>query len=270
MGPGIYPMSMTGRQHDFNLERYSRQLKLPEIGETGQARLSAARVLVIGAGGLGSPVLTYLAASGIGHIGVIDSDIIALSNLNRQFLHDTANIGQLKAESAKARLLLLNPDIDIEPQAIRVSPDNAGQLIESYDLVVDCVDNLETRHWVNSACIAAGKPLVEAGVSGFMGFVMTIIPGQGPCYACLHSDIEYDGAAGPPSVLGATAGIAGTIQAMEAIKVLLGIPDTLTGRILYFDAQTMEFEKIELQQNQNCPACGFKSSNAPSGPRPAP
>lgn len=247
-------------KQSIDKERYSRQLLIPEIGETGQLRLQSARVLVIGAGGLGSPVLTYLAAAGIGHLSIVDADTINLSNLNRQFLHDTADIGQQKATSAQAKLSRLNPDIDIIPLVQSVSPENVDQLVAPFDLVIDCVDNLVTRHCVNAACIRLGKPLVEAGVAGFMGFVMTYLPGQGPCYGCLNPGISMSPISQtPPAVLGATAGIAGTIQAAEAIKVLLGMPDTLTGQVLFFDAQTMDFEKFILNQNPDCPLCGRTS-----------
>lgn len=248
---------MSDMHRAFDPERYSRQVQLPGIGESGQRLLLNAHALVIGAGGLGSPVLTYLAAAGVGHIGVVDGDTVALSNLNRQFLHDTVSVGQLKVDSAKRRLNALNPDVEITAYADTVNTRNIQELIASYDLVVDCVDNIATRNVVNAACLAQGKPLVEAGVAGFMGFVMTVVPGAGPCYRCLNPNlIQPQGKA--PAILGATAGIAGALQASEAIKLILGLPDTLVGHVLYFDASTMAFEKIMLSKNPDCPLCSTR------------
>ncbi len=241
------------------LERYSRHILLREVGGKGQQKLLQSRVLVVGAGGLGSPVSYYLAAAGVGTIGIVDNDRVDLSNLQRQILHSTPEVGQPKVESAARTLTALNPDVKINTYATRLSPDNVQEIIAGYDLVVDGVDNFPTRFLLNDACVMAKKPLVEAGILRWDGMVMTIQPGVGPCYRCVFPAPPPAGAI--PScqeagVIGAIAGVIGVLQATEAIKLLLGVGQTLTGRILTFDALATRFREVAVKPNPNCPVCG--------------
>jgi len=242
--------------------RYKRQILFGEIGESGQQTLRNSKVLVIGAGGLGSPVLYYLTAVGIGTIGVVDADVVELSNLNRQFLHFEADIGMEKTKSAASKLKAFSPKTIFHEHPVKLDHKNIDTIIESYDLIVDCVDNLETRYLVNQACYLHKKPLIEAGIMGFDGFVMSIIPDKGPCYQCFNPQMppKTPAQATPPPVVGATAGIAGSMQVIEAVKILLGIGQPLTSRLLVFDAFYVEFSLIELAKNELCPICGSKKT----------
>jgi len=242
--------------HDEKL-RYKRQLIMPEIGEDGQLKLKQAKVLVVGAGGLGSSALYYLAAMGIGKLGVIDADNVELSNLQRQILHNVERIGINKAQSAKETLEKLNPLIQIIEYPFEITEENAGYLIADYDVVVTALDNLHSRHLVNKICVNLNKPLVEAGVLGWEGLVTTIIPGKSPCYNCILSSIPNENRA-EAGMVGCLPGILGAIQAMEVIKLILGLGNTLANRLLVFDGLELTFNEIKVEKNINCPVCGSK------------
>lgn len=241
------------------LERYSRHILLKEVGGKGQRRLREARVLVVGAGGLGSPVIFYLAAAGVGRLGVVDFDRIDLSNLQRQILHRTRDVGTLKAESAARAVAELNPEVEVVLHPVRLGRDNVREIIEGYDVVVDGVDNFGARYLLNDACVMAKKPLVEAGILRFDGLVMTVKPGEGPCYRCMFPDPPPPGAL--PScqeagVIGAVAGVMGVLQANEVLKLILGIGQPLVGRMLLFDALRSQFREVRLDRRSACPVCG--------------
>ncbi len=232
------------------LQRYARHFALPEIGEEGQLRLQNGRVLVVGAGGLGSPVLLYLAAAGVGTIGIIDGDNVDYSNLQRQIIHTTADIDRPKAISAKEKLQRLNPNIHITAYTQYLTSDNAGEILPNYDFVIDATDNLGSKYLINDICVAAGKPFSHGAISHYSGHTMTILPGTA-CYRCLIPDAVTtdESPAGP---LGAIPGILGTFQAVEAIKYLTGIGSLLTNRLLTFDALTMIFHTLSLSPNPDC------------------
>lgn len=247
---------------DFTPEetlRYARHLTLPEVGRDGQSRLKRSRVLIIGAGGLGSPTSMYLAAAGVGTIGIVDFDVVDASNLQRQILHGTSDIGSLKLDSAAATLREINPHVHVERYPVRLDSANALEIFRDYDLVVDGTDNFPTRYLANDACVIAGKPYVYGSIFRFEGqnsvFAM---PGQ-PCYRCLFAEPPPPGmvpSCSEGGVLGALPGIVGTIQAMEAIKLLLGKGESLAGRILMFDALRMKFRELRLKRDPSCPVCG--------------
>lgn len=243
----------------FDHDRYERQLVMPEIGLEGQKRLNAGKVLVIGAGGLGSPCTLYLAAAGVGTVGIVDDDLVALSNLNRQILHGTDDVGRLKVISARETLQSLNPFIQVKTYNVRVDKDNIMDLIREYHVIVTAVDNFASRFLINDACFFAGKPLVEAGASGWCGQVTTIFPGKGPCLRCLI-DVPFTSAGSIDTrqrgVLGAVPGIIGALQGLETIKVLLGSGDVLMGRVLAFDGFKSRFREIQIGRKEKCPLCG--------------
>lgn len=244
---------------DEQIERYSRNLILKEVGGGGQRRLQDARVLVVGAGALGAPVALYLAAAGVGTIGIIDDDEVHLSNLQRQILHRTQDIGVAKVDSAHRALSDLNPDVRVKTYNMRLAADGVVDLINDYDLVVAGVDNFPSRYLVNDACVLANKPLVEAGILRWNGVVMTIQPGQGPCYRCVFPEPPPEGAVPgcqEAGVIGALAGVIGAIQALETIKVLLGVGESLTGRMLLFDGLATGFRQVTVRRNKQCPVCG--------------
>lgn len=244
--------------NDTQLERYSRQLMLDEIGQDGQKKLLSSKVLVIGAGGLGSSVLFYLAAAGIGTIGIADFDTVSLSNLQRQILHTTKDLGRKKVDSAEEKLKNLNPDIIILKYDERINADNIKQIIQHYDVVIDAVDNHATRFIVNDCCCRLGKPLIEGAVLGFQGIILTIIPGKSPCYRCLYPSqppVNVLNDIFKKAIIGMVAGTTGTLQALEAVKIILNAGRFLTGRMLFFDGLKMEFKEIELARNLHCPAC---------------
>lgn len=248
---------------DDQIERYSRTMILPKVGGRGQKKLVAAKVLVIGAGGLGSPCAYYLAAAGVGTVGIVDGDEVDLSNLQRQILHSTSDIGRLKALSAQERLRGLNPDVTVDARAERIQASNAVSLITPYDVIIDGSDNFATRYLVNDACVMAKKPLVHAGVFQFEGQIMTILPGQGPCYRCVFREPPPPGAV--PScqeagILGAVAGILGSLQATEALKIVLGVGELLVGRILTLDTLTMRTRVVKVPKADDCPVCGEEPS----------
>ena len=248
-------MSFTNEQ----LERYSRHIVLNEVGEKGQKKLWNAKVLLIGTGGLGSPVALYLAAAGVGTIGIADADEVDLSNLQRQVIHTTKDIGRAKVESAARTMQEINPDITIHQYPVLVNSDNILDLIKDYDFVIDGTDNFPAKFLINDACVMAGKPFSHAGINRFRGQLMTYVPKEGPCYRCVFKN--------PPpkeevltgkqvGVVGAVAGTIGTLQAMEAIKYIIGQGDLLTGKLLTYDALTMEFRKVKLSKDCNCAICG--------------
>jgi adenylyltransferase/sulfurtransferase len=248
------------------IERYSRQIILPEVGGIGQAKLLAARVLVVGAGGLGSPVALYLAAAGVGSIGIVDSDCVDISNLQRQILHATPDLGRQKCFSAKEALESINPDVLVTPYPVRLTSSNILEIISDYDVVVDGSDNFPTRYLVNDACVLAAKPLSHAGILRFEGQVTTIIPGQGPCYRCLYPEPPPPGlmpSCQEAGVLGATAGVVGAIQATEVLKLILEIGDCLVGRILIYDGLAMSLRVVRVERDAACPICG--DSPTPAG-----
>jgi adenylyltransferase/sulfurtransferase len=243
---------------DADLERYSRQLVLPEWSGAAQARLKEASVMVVGAGALGSPVLAYLAGAGVGRIGVVDEDTVELSNLPRQPLHFTPDLGANKAESAAAKLMLMNPDALVEPYPARLGRMNAEAMLMGADLVVDCSDSFATRYAVNDTCCTMGVPLVEGGVLAFDGLVLAIKPGESACYRCAFPVEPAPGSVPTcreAGVLGAMAGIVGSIQALEALKLLTGVGEPLTDRMLQVDGATMDFVQVVTERREDCTAC---------------
>jgi sulfur-carrier protein adenylyltransferase/sulfurtransferase len=242
-----------------NGDRYSRHLLLPEVGAEGQRKIGAARVLIVGAGGLGSPVALYLAAAGVGTLGIVDADIVEESNLQRQILHSTPNVGKRKTESARERLTELNPHVRVVLHDCWLTRENAMNILENYDVIVDGSDNFATRYLVNDAAGILGKPLVYGSVFRFTGQVSVFDARQNFCYRCLYPTPPPDDLTtncAESGVLGALAGIVGTLQATETLKIILGIGETLLGRLLLVDALTMRFETLELPRNTECPLCG--------------
>lgn len=241
------------------LTRYSRHFLLPEVGEEGQAKLLDAKVLMVGAGGLGSPSAYYLAAAGVGTLGIVDHDVVDLSNLQRQILHTNDRIGEPKAESARQTLQALNPDVNVVPYIERLSSENIMDIIADYDMVVDGCDNFATRYLVNDACVMTGKPNVHGSIFQFEGQVSVFHPGNGPCYRCLYPEPPPPGMApscAEAGVLGVLPGLIGTIQAVETIKLILSEGDSLVGRLLHFNTLTMEISTLRLRQDPECPMCG--------------
>ncbi|HKQ13191.1 MAG TPA: molybdopterin-synthase adenylyltransferase MoeB [Steroidobacteraceae bacterium] len=240
-------------------ERYSRHLVLREIGVAGQEKLKAARVLVIGAGGLGSPSALYLAASGVGTIGVIDCDNVDMSNLQRQVIYDTASVGSPKATAARDRLLSLNPQIELIAHQVELRADNVLRLFGGYDLVLDGTDRFGTRYLANDACVILRKPLVSAAIHRFEGQAMTYVPDRGPCYRCLFPAPPGEGLVpncAEAGVLGVLPGVMGTIQATEAIKLIVGAGEPLIGRLLTYDALAMRFDEFSFKRRADCAVCG--------------
>jgi molybdopterin-synthase adenylyltransferase len=236
-------------------QRYDRQILIKEIGEEGQEKLKRAKVLVAGAGGLGSPVCLYLAAAGIGMIRIVDHDTVELSNLNRQILHGTADIGRPKVDSGKDKLAILNAAVKIEAISATITEDNINSLIKDCDLIVDALDNLPTRYILNKAAIEKGLPFFYGAVRGLEGRAMTIIPGQTPCLRCMyHGDVPKE----KFPVIGVTPAVIGSIQTTEVIKYLVGMGDLLTGRLLIYDGMSMEFREFKVSKNPQCEHCGEK------------
>ena len=241
------------------LERYSRHFVLKEIGVSGQKQLLSAKVLVIGAGALGSPALLYLAAAGVGCLGIADFDSVDFSNLQRQIIHDASRVGMNKASSAAQTIARLNGDVHTEPFPDTVTPENIGGLIAGYDFVVDATDSLESKLLINDACVLGKKPFVHAGAARFDGQVMTYLPGQGPCLRCLLGrDIPHqeENQCARYGVLGAATGILGSIEAAEAVKCLLGIGRPLCGRVLFLRGLEMDIHSAELAPDPDCAVCG--------------
>jgi sulfur-carrier protein adenylyltransferase/sulfurtransferase len=239
-------------------ERYRRHLTLPEVGEQGQAKLLDARVLLLGAGGLGSPAALYLAAAGVGTLGLIDADVVDVSNLQRQVLHTHARAGLPKVDSARVALEALNPEVKVVPVRERLTSDNALRLLEGYDLVLDGGDNFPTRYLLNDACVLLGLPNVHGSVFRFEGQVTTFVPGQGPCYRCLYPTpppAELAPSCAEAGVLGVLPGLIGLLQANEALKLLLGVGEPLIGRLLTFDALGTRVQELKLRRDPRCPVC---------------
>ncbi len=239
--------------------RYDRHLRIPELGEEGQEKLKRAGVLVVGAGGLGSPALLYLASAGIGRLGIVDDDVVELSNLNRQTLHATADVGRPKTESAAEKLHALNPEVRLDLYQAEFTADTAVELIAAYDVVITAVDNLAARFLLNDACVLGRKTLVEGAILRFVGLAMSIKGGKTACYRCLFPERPADGAlpgAGQAGVFGPVPGVIGAIQAIEAIKVICGFGVPLYNRLLQFDATDMTFQETAIARDPDCPVCG--------------
>lgn len=247
---------------DHEVERYARQVVMPEIGETGQKKLLRAKVLVLGAGGLGAPVIAGLAGAGIGHLTLIDDDAVELTNLNRQIIHSMDRLGQNKAESAAVFARALNPDITLRVDAERFVPQNASELVNGHDLVVDCTDNAETRYLANQVCQTSGTPLVFAGAVRTDGQITCFVPtvADSPCLRCIfpQTDLDYDQApsCSTAGVLGPTTLVMGALQTAEVIKLLTGIGTPLIGRLLLYDGLSASLTEIEVAADKDCPVCG--------------
>jgi molybdopterin/thiamine biosynthesis adenylyltransferase/rhodanese-related sulfurtransferase len=253
--PWITPASLDAEQRN----RYKRHLLLPEVGEAGQQRLLESKALLLGAGGLGSPAALYLAAAGVGTIGIIDMDVVDASNLQRQILHNMDRIGERKVDSAKKTLTALNPDVDVVTYDVRLGADNVLDIIDGYDVIVDGTDNFPTRYLVNDASLLKRIPVVHGSIFRFEGQVSVFAPYEGPCYRCLLAEPpppELAPSCAEAGVLGVLPGIVGSIQALEAIKVILGLGDPLVGRLLAYDALEEEFHTFKVRRDPDCPACG--------------
>jgi molybdopterin/thiamine biosynthesis adenylyltransferase/rhodanese-related sulfurtransferase len=249
------PRSLTGEQR----RRYSRHALIPEVGESGQLQMLDAKILLIGAGGLGSPNALYLAAAGVGTIGIVDSDVVDESNLQRQVIHTTDQIGQPKVESAELAIHALNPHVNVVKYHERLTEENARSIIEAYDIIIDGGDNFPTRYLVNDVAVALGKPNISASILSFDGQLTTLIPGDGPCYRCIFPEPPPAGMApscGEAGVLGVLPGVMGILQATEALKLVLGLGQPLVGRLLVFDALAMSFFELKVRRNPDCPICG--------------
>ena len=246
---------------DEQIERYSRHIILPEVGGSGQQKMLEARVLLLGAGGLGSPAAYYLAAAGIGNLGIVDFDRVDLSNLQRQIIHSTERIGMLKTESAKKTIKALNPDVNVTLYNERLDSSNIMNLIEGYDYIVDGSDNFPTRYLVNDACVMKNKTLIHGSIYRFEGQVTVFKPGDGPCYRCLYPEPPPPGMVPncqEGGVLGVLAGVIGNLQVVEILKLILGIGKPLVGKLLIYDALNTEFRNLRLRKDANCPICGEK------------
>ena len=255
---------MSIRLTQEQIERYSRQIMIPDIGGKGQIRLRQGRVLVIGAGGLGCPAAFYLAAAGIGTLGIMDGDQVELSNLQRQILHATSDLGRAKVESATEKLTRLNPEVDVRAYPVRLTVENAAEIFAAYDFIVDGSDNFETKFLVNDVAVTLGKPFSHAGIVRFQGQTMTVVPGKSACYRCVFQEPPVPGEilnCQQAGILGAIAGTIGSIQATEAIKYVAGLEeDLLLDRILTYDAKSVTFRTIEVQRNPRCSTCADKKS----------
>jgi molybdopterin/thiamine biosynthesis adenylyltransferase/rhodanese-related sulfurtransferase len=254
-------------------QRYSRHLLIPEVGSAGQARLLGSKALLIGAGGLGSPAALYLAAAGVGTIGIVDFDVVDLSNLQRQILHTNDRIGERKVESARKTIEALNPDVKVVPHEEMLVAENVDRIINGYDVIVDGTDTFETRYLLNDAAVAKNIPVIHASVFRFEGQLTTFIPYEGPCYRCLYPTPpppELAPGCSVAGVLGVVPGIMGMLQANEALKVLLGLGDTLAGRLLLFDALDTTFTELRLRRDPACPVCSTEAVAARAEGRPLP
>jgi len=253
--PWSTPKTLTPEQRN----RYQRHLLLPEVGEAGQQKLLDSKVLLLGAGGLGSPAALYLAAAGVGNLGIIDMDVVDASNLQRQILHNMDRIGERKVDSAKKTLTAINPDVNVSTYDVRLGADNILDIIDGYDLIVDGTDNFPTRYLVNDASLLKRIPVVHGSIFRFEGQVTVFDPYNGPCYRCLIPEpppAELAPSCAEAGVFGVLPGIVGSIQALEAIKMLLGLGETLVGRLLAFDALDESFRSFKVRRDPECPACG--------------
>src|SRR5512146_1979443 len=243
--------------------RYSRHLIMPEVGMEGQLKLKAAKVLCIGAGGLGSPLALYLAAAGVGTLGVVDFDLVDSTNLQRQIIHTTADVGRPKLQSAAEKITAINPYVDVKPFETRLTSANALELFREFDIIVDGTDNFPTRYLVNDACVLSGKPNVYASIFRFEGQASVFATEAGPCYRCLYPEPPPPGlvpSCAEGGVLGILPGLLGIIQATEVIKLILGSGEPLIGRLLLVDALAMRFRELRLRKDKNCPVCGENPS----------
>lgn len=248
-------MQLTEQQ----IERYSRHIILEQVGGAGQEKLLSSKVLIVGAGGLGSPVGLYLAAAGVGVIGIIDADKVDLTNLHRQIIHHTEDVGVEKVVSAKAKIRSINPDVQVENYPVRARAENIREIIREYDFVIDGTDNFPAKYLINDACFFEKKPYSHAGILRFEGQIFTVLPGETVCLRCILPSPPPEGTVptcAEAGVLGVTAGVMGSLQATEAIKYLLGIGQILTNALMAYDALEMEFRKIKLNRNPKCPLCG--------------
>jgi molybdopterin-synthase adenylyltransferase len=244
---------------DQQIERYSRHIILKEVGGKGQKKLLDGRVLIIGAGGLGAPIALYLAAAGVGTIGIADADCVDLSNLQRQVIHFTPDIGKPKVLSAREKMEAINPDIKVIPYETWVGADNILEMVRDYDFVIDGTDNFAAKFLINDACVLAGKPYSHGGILSFFGQTITVLPGESTCYRCIFPKPPPRDAipsCSQAGVIGVLPGVLGTIQATEAIKFLLGKGELLANRLLTYDALEMRFREVSLRRNPNCPICG--------------
>ena len=244
---------------DEQIERYSRHIILPEVGGAGQQKMLEARILLLGAGGLGSPAAYYLAAAGIGNLGIVDFDQVDLSNLQRQIIHSTERIGMLKTESAKKTIQALNPDVNVTLYNEKIDSSNILSIIKDYDYVVDGSDNFPTRYLVNDACVMENKTLIHGSIYRFEGQVTVFKPNSGPCYRCLYPEPPPPGMSPncqEGGVLGVLAGIIGNLQVVEVLKLILGIGKPLVGKLLIYDALKTEFRNLNLRKDASCPLCG--------------
>lgn len=236
------------------MERYDRQIRMRGLGKNGQLKLKKAQVMVAGAGGLGCPVSLYLIAAGVGYLAVVDKETVELSNLNRQVLHWSDDVGKMKSVSVLEKLHQLNPEVEIEAVPKMITPNNVQELVHGFTVVVDCMDNWRTRFVLNEACVRENVPFVHAGVHSLYGQITTIIPGKGPCLQCILPKIPPEKEKIP--ILGPTAGILGLLEALEIIKIITGMGEPLVGRMLHFDGETMRFQEIKVERRTDCPVCG--------------
>jgi molybdopterin-synthase adenylyltransferase len=254
--PGIDGEDMLS---ELQVERYSRHIMLREVGGKGQERLLHGRILIVGAGGLGSPVALYLAAAGVGTIGIADADAVDLSNLQRQIIHRTGDIGRAKVDSAKEKMAAMNPDPTVNTYQMRIDAGNIKEVIEGYDFIIDATDNFASKFLINDACVLSGIPFSHGGILRFDGQTMTVSPGVSSCYRCIFPAPPPDDlvpACSHAGVMGVLPGVIGCIQATEAIKYILGKGDLLTGRLLIYDAFHMKFREVTVRKNPGCPVCG--------------
>src|SRR3954469_5985435 len=255
IGPRAADMTLSPQE----VARYSRHLIMPEVGMEGQKRLKAASVLLIGAGGLGSPLALYLAAAGVGRIGLVDFDIVDFSNLQRQVIHGTADVGRPKLHSARDRIQAINPEVRLDLYETRLSSANALDLFRPYDVIIDGTDNFPTRYLVNDACVLLGKANVYGSIFRFDGQASVFYTPHGPCYRCLYPEPPPPGevpSCAEGGVLGILPGVIGIIQATEAVKLILGAGEPLIGRLMHYDALRMSFREFKVRRNPNCPVCG--------------
>lgn len=255
LGIGLRDLSMMADNSDRR-ERYARHLSLPGVGQEGQESLASSGVLLVGAGGLGSSSALYLAAAGVGRLGIVDPDVVELSNLQRQILHATPDVGRPKVHSAADRIAALNPDVEVRPVQAMLTAENAGSILTDYDFVIDATDNFIAKFLVADVCHRARKPYSHAGILAFEGQTMTVLPGQTACYRCLFEEAPSESRGTPRGPLGVLPGVLGTVQATEAIKCILGIGELLTDRLLVYDALTMTFRCIPLTRRPDCSLCG--------------
>ncbi|KYF83685.1 molybdopterin-synthase adenylyltransferase MoeB [Sorangium sp. So ce388] len=254
-----FPVELPPNLTDAQRDRYSRHLLLPEVGEAGQAKLLASRVLLLGAGGLGSPAALYLAAAGVGTLGLVDADVVDNSNLQRQILHATSRVGMPKVDSAEVAIRDLNPDVKVVKFQERLDSGNVDRIFDQFDIVIDGCDNFPTRYLVNDASVFKKKPVIHGSIFRFEGQVTTFVPGVGPCYRCLYPEpppAHLAPSCQEAGVLGILPGIVGIVQATEAVKLILGQGAPLIGRLLTYDSLRMKFGELKLRRDKSCPACG--------------